>query len=213
MKIYTASTGMSLLVLGATAASVILYKALPPLLPIHWNIHGQPDGWGDKSWAAFALPATMAGLLLLAETLPRLRRSGPSLAPFLGTFRYVMTVTVGLMAFLHAMTLITALHPTWNLERTLISGILLALALIGNVLGKVRRNPYIGVRTPWTLSDDAVWMATHRLAAKLLFGVGLIGAAAVWLGVPPAVCFGGLIIAALIPAVYSWLIYERAESA
>jgi uncharacterized membrane protein len=209
MKISTSSAVTAVMVLTATASSVILYPALPALLPIHWNINGQPDGWGDKSWAAFALPTVMAALLLLGETLPRLRRSGRAIAPFLGTFRYVLMVTVGLMGFLHGITLTSALHPQWDMARPLMSGILLSLALIGNVLGKVRRNPYIGVRTPWTLSDDAVWLATHRLAARLLFGVGLIGSAAVWLGVPPAVCFGAIIIAALVPAGYSWLLYER----
>jgi uncharacterized membrane protein len=116
------------------------------------------------------------------------------------------------MAFLHGVSLAAALHPEWDLARPLMSGILLSLALIGNVLGKVRRNPYVGVRTPWTLSSDAVWVATHRLAAHLLFGVGLLGSVAVWLGVPPAVCIGALLVAALIPAAYSWVLYERMES-
>jgi uncharacterized membrane protein len=154
----------------------------------------------------------MASILLLGAVLPRLRRSGAALGPFLETFHYVLMVTVGLMAFLHSMALTTALHPEWDLARPLMSGILLALALIGNVLGKVRRNPYVGVRTPWSLSSDAVWVPTHRLAAHLLFGVGIVGSVVVWLGIPPAVCLGALLVAALIPAAYSWFLYEKMES-
>ena len=153
--------------------------------------------------------AAMAGLLLLAEVPPRLRRSGAALAPFLPTFRYLLLVCAGLMGFLHGMSLTAALHPEGDFARPLTSGLLLAMALIGNVLGKVRRNPYMGVRTPWTLADDAVWVATHRLAAHLIFAVGLAGAVGVWVGVPPASCWGALIVAALIPAVYSWVLYER----
>ena len=54
-------------------------------------------------------------------------------------------------------------------------GVLL-LALLGNVLGKVRRNFWVGVRTPWTLADVRVWERTHRLAAWLFTVAGLVGA-------------------------------------
>jgi uncharacterized membrane protein len=83
--------------------------------------------------------------------------------------------------------------------------------VIGNVLGKVRRNFWMGVRTPWTLANDTVWAATHRLAARLMVAAGLLGAMAVWLGVPIAICFVLLIAALLVPAVYSLVLYKRLE--
>ena len=209
MKISSGSIVTAAFAVGATVASVILYDVLPARIPIHWNLYGQPDGWGDKWWAAFQIPAMITLLLLMEEGLPRLRRSGAALAPFLTTFYYVVGVSAGLMAFLHSIALTSALHPHWNMARPLLSGILVAMALIGNVMGKIRRNPYVGVRTAWTLSSDAVWIATHRLAAHLLFAVGLAGAIGIWLGVPPAACVGALLLALLLPAGYSWLVYER----
>ena len=65
-------------------------------------------------------------------------------------------------------------HPI-DLGRTLFAGLFLALALIGNVLGKVRRNFYIGVRVPWTLASDRVWNDTHRVAAWTMVGGSLVG--------------------------------------
>jgi uncharacterized membrane protein len=79
------------------------------------------------------------------------------------------------------------------------------------VLGKVRRNFWMGVRTPWTLASDAVWIATHRLAARLLVAGSLAGAIALWLGAPVEVGFFLLLTALLIPAGYSLLLYKRLE--
>jgi len=82
-------------------------------------------------------------------------------------------------------------------------------------LGKVRRNFYVGVRTPWTLASERVWNDTHRLAAKLFVGAGIIGLAAVVLPFPlPAVIItvvASMIVAGLIPAVYSLILYKRLE--
>jgi uncharacterized membrane protein len=35
----------------------------------------------------------------------------------------------------------------------------------------------IGIRTPWTLSDDEVWRRTHRLAGRLMVASGAVLAA------------------------------------
>jgi uncharacterized membrane protein len=68
------------------------------------------------------------------------------------------------------------LHPEMDPGRPLVGGIFLFFALMGNLLGKVRRNFWMGIRTPWPLAGDAVWIATHRAAARLYTAMGLIGA-------------------------------------
>ncbi|WP_420488190.1 SdpI family protein [Gottfriedia acidiceleris] len=37
----------------------------------------------------------------------------------------------------------------------------------------VRSNYFIGVRTPWTLSNENVWKKTHRVSGRLFMIVGL----------------------------------------
>ncbi len=83
---------------------------------------------------------------------------------------------------------------------------------MGNVLGKVRRNFWVGVRTPWTLASDAVWNATHRVAARLYTAAGLVGALAVWLGAPLAVCFAAFLVVVILPGLYSLMLYKRFET-
>jgi len=61
---------------------------------------------------------------------------------------------------------------------------------LGSIMKQLKRNWFIGVRTPWTLSSDKVWEKTHKFASKIF---------KVW---------GGLIILTIfIPAEYSiWVI-------
>ena len=84
----------------------------------------------------------------------------------------------------------------------------LLFVVIGNTLPKSRPGFFVGIRTPWTITDEDNWVATHRLGGKLfmLAGVALVIAALldVSAGLRLAVMLGGTLLAALVPVVYSW---------
>jgi uncharacterized membrane protein len=201
---------------GALAASALLYLRLPDQIPIHWNIRGEVDGYGAKQWALFVMPLAMAGMLVLFYFLPALSPKHFEVDTFRATYLYIMFVVTALFFYMHAITL----YGTWkiavhggkfDLGRPLIAGIFLFFALLGNVLGKVRKNFYIGVRVPWTLASDRVWNDTHRLAARVFVVAGLIGFVLTISGVSPIFAFVLLIISALVPAVYSFVHYKSLE--
>ena len=75
----------------------------------------------------------------------------------------------------------------------------------------MRKNFYIGVRTPWTLASDRVWNDTHRLAAWLMVAGGVIGFAMIVLGAPIWAAFVVLILSAFIPVIYSFVHYKSLE--
>lgn len=194
------------LALAAYLYGLLLAPQLPALVPTHWNIHGEVDGWMPARTSLYLLPATIAAFALLLIGLPWLSPRQFTVETFRETFNQLMVIVSGLMAFVHVVSLQAALHPDAESGRFLLSGIFAAFALIGNVLGRVRRNFWMGIRTPWTLASDRVWNATHRLGARLMFTAGLFGAVAVWLGVPPAALFVLLMAALFVPVIYSlWL--------
>jgi uncharacterized membrane protein len=127
-----------------------------------------------------------------------------------------MMLVVALMGYLHVATLWGAMQPAENktiFMRFFLGGICLFLALLGNVLGKVRRNFWMGVRTPWTLASEVVWNQTHRLAAWLFVAAGLIGFALAMV-LPPSAAWVLLLVllpAALLPVLYSLVLYKRLE--
>jgi uncharacterized membrane protein len=108
--------------------------------------------------------------------------------------------------------LAAAFDPTLDVGRWTIAGAYLLFALLGNVLGKVQRNFWVGVRTPWTLASETVWTQTHRMAAWLFVAAGLLGFVATLAGHSGLWLFVGLIAAiALGPVVYSLVLYKRLE--
>lgn len=198
------------------AASAVLYPSMPEQIPTHWNIHGQVDGFGHKSWALFLMPGMLAVMLGFFAILPWLSPKNFEVDTFHNTYLFVMVAVVGLFAYMHAVTLVMAwrqVHgePQADLGRALIGGLFLFFIAIGNVMGKVRRNFYIGVRTPWTIASDRVWNDTHRLAAWTMVGGGVLGFLLVVTGLPMAIAFGVLVASALVPCVYSFVHYKRLE--
>ena len=211
MKTKTALVIILISIAAALAASFVFYGALPDQVPSHWNRHGQVDGWRDKSIGVLTTPGIMLLMLFMLVAGEWISPVHFKIAPFRGTFNYLMVIGTLLVGWLHAMKLLVAFNPELDSGRWLASGLFVLLAAMGNLLGKTRKNFLIGIRTPWTLASDVVWIATHRLAARLLVGAGLIGAISLVLGAPLDVGIGLIIAALLVPTVYSFWLSKRLE--
>ena len=202
------------LTIAAWASALVAYPYLPEQVPIHWNIRGEVDGYGNKSWSVFLTPGIMLGLLALFRLLPWLSPKSFTLDTFRGTYEFVVALVMGLMAYIHGLMLWAAYSGPVDISRALIGGMCLFFMLIGNVLGKVRRNFFVGVRTPWTLASERVWIDTHRLAARLFVAAGLIGfILCLTIGGPVAfsATFVLIMVAAFAPVIYSLVHYKKLE--
>lgn len=205
----------SAIVVAAFVASLALYARVPEKIPIHWNIEGQIDGYGAKQWALFLTPGIMAALLALLAVLPRISPKQFSIDSFADTYGFIAIVILATLAYIHGLTLWAAVAGQVDITRAMLAGLLVMFGLLGNVMGKVRRNFWVGVRTPWTLSSDRVWNDTHRLAGRTFVAAALLGFVAVLLPIPlPAVTGIVLLLimlAALLPVAYSLILYKRLE--
>lgn len=205
------SLAFVLVAVGASLyVSIFHGHQLPAQLPTHWNMEGQPDGAMATGTALWLWPGIVAGVVLLTLLLPWLSPKHFQVEAFRDTYGYLMALVTGLMTYMHLVILAGTLGVL-DLERWLFGGLFLFFALVGNVLGRVRRNFWMGVRTPWTLASDAVWIQTHRLTAWLFVAFGVVGFLAFLLGVSLVWCFAGLLVVALIPVVYSFILYKRLE--
>jgi uncharacterized membrane protein len=210
----------------AFGASFYVYANRAELLekevPTHWGTRARPDALtprDDMLPHLLMLPGAMAVLTALAVILPRLSPKHFGVDEFSDTFNYLMMLIVALMGYLYAVVLTAQVHSdlvhkgTLDVPRLLAAGMFPFIALLGNQLGKVRRNFWMGVRTPWTLASEAVWTQTHRLAAWIFVAVGIVGFIAALAEVPLVVCFGLFIGAALVPVIYSLVLYKQLERA
>jgi uncharacterized membrane protein len=206
-----------LVVLAASTALVVLFlvpqDAIPEKVPIHWNAAMEPDGWIGRDrigGVLFLFPGVMAGMIGLNWLLPKISPKKFEVETFRKVFDHVMFLVVCLFAVLMGAQL-WAIFTGEMPGRVFVGAFFLFFALMGNVMGQVQRNFWMGVRTPWTLASEPVWIGTHRLAAWLWTAVGIAGFIAVLIGTPFLAAFAVLMIAALYPVVHSYLLYRRLE--
>jgi len=139
------------------AVLAIYWNDLPARVPIHWNFHGQIDGWGAKTLGIFIIPLTALGMTALLRVLPwfdpRLRRTlgDESLMP--AVIPIVRLAVLLLLDTIFFVQIAVSLGITVPGGRIIVSAVLLFLMVLGNYLGNVRPNYFVGVRTPWTLEN------------------------------------------------------------
>lgn len=201
--------------IGVLAATIIAttwaYPQLPDRVPTHWNWKGEIDGWGPKWMNTMISPGALVLMLVLTPILPRLSPKTFDIDRFRRPYYYIMGVIVLLFGYIHAVLLVASLHPKFDLSRFLVGGILASFALMGNMMGKLRRNFYMGIRVPWTLASERVWNETHRLGAQLFVLSGVIGLALLLAGIPPIWAMAPFVVAIVGPILYSYVLYKHLE--
>ena len=161
------------LVFLTAAMSAAAFSHLPALAPIHWNWRGEADGFGSRWTLAMAFPMTAAFLVALLLALPMLspiRDTSDRSRLAYGRCAVVGVVGVVLM---HATILGRALGWAIDVPSALLMIVGAILAGIGNEMENVRRNQWIGIRTPWTLASEDVWERTHRVGRWLMVAWGV----------------------------------------
>jgi uncharacterized membrane protein len=190
------------------------FGPLPEQVPTHWDLHGKPDHFvpRDQAWPyLFIAPGAMALFVILTLVFPWLSPRSFDVERFRPTYHYIMALVVLLMGYIQVVVLLSSLGVPMPFLKVYMGGIFLFFAALGNVLGKVQRNFWMGVRTPWTLASETVWIRTHRLAAWLFVVGGLAGFVAAMLDASPWVGLGILAVPCLVPVIYSLVLYKQLE--
>ena len=213
MKLNALALTTIALAIVAAVVGAALYGQLPDRVATHFDVHGRPDGFAAKAVVVVVEPLALALFGLVFAVLPRIAPKGFRLEPFLRTYE-VIAIAVMVMAFVDILLpLWLALGHRVDVVRGINLGLGLLLIVIGNYLGKVTRNFFVGIRTPWTLASDEVWLRTHRLGGVLF----VAGGAAILIGAfvggvsALAVTMTVFIGIALFLTVYSYVIYRRIE--
>lgn len=207
------------LALVALGGSLYLYgfqrEQWPEQVAIHWGIDGKPDGFVSRDnllalW--LGVPLGMVAWVGVTLLLPWLSPKQFAIEPFRGTYDYVMSLVNIFLLYIHGVVLFGAFGNAGHAGTWIIGGVFLLFAMMGNILGRVRCNFWMGIRTPWTLADEGVWNATHRHAAYVYTIAGIVGFVGVLAGIHPMILFVGIILAALWPVLYSLIVYKYRDA-
>jgi uncharacterized membrane protein len=204
---------ISLLLIALTVVlSLAVYNQLPAQVASHWGANDQVNGTMPRFWGAFLLPLVTLGILGLFLLLPVIDPLKANIAQFRGVFNLFILLMVAFMAYVHALTIAWNLGYTgFQMSTTLLPAVGLLFIFVGGLLARAKRNFFIGIRTPWTLSSDTVWDKTHALGSKLFIASGLLSFIGAFFGRMTAFYFSFIPImgSALFLVVYSYVLYRQ----
>lgn len=201
------------IILAAVGASLLAYPKLPDKMASHWNLRGEVNGWTDKSVCLWIMPGIMVGLTGIFSVILLIDPLRKNIDKF---FNYYAGFIVIFNLFLLAMH---GWMILWNLGIQIPSNVFMPIAMgclffyIGIIISHVKPNWFIGIRTPWTLSNEIVWQKTHKLGG-ILFRIAAI---IILLGAlfPQYILIfmlAPLLSVALVTLIYSLVIWKKLKT-
>jgi uncharacterized membrane protein len=199
------------LVLGMLLYAAATWSASPASFPVHWNLHGEVDRTGGRAEGLLAMPALAAAMALTLRFLPRIDPGRGNYANFASAYAWVRVLVVALLSGVYVLIQMAARGRQEAVAPAMTFLVGALFVGLGNVLGKVRPNWFVGVRTPWTLSSAESWTRTHR-AGGWVFVLAGLGTMAGALRLDAFKVMAGLGIAMLLAVlgltIYSYVVWR-----
>lgn len=207
-------TLLYIIALIPVAVTILLYNKLPDQIPMHWNIQGQVNRYGNKS-ESFMTACIPIFILLMMQIIPFIDPKKRNYEKFGGSYYNFQLMFVVVIGGIHLLAISTAMGYEFV---KVDSGVKLLIAimftLIGNMMPKFKHNYFIGIRTPWTLASEEVWFATHRMGGKLWFygGLAMIVLSFINGPVSAGLYFTVIMGTSLVMLVYSYLVFRKLQN-
>ncbi len=215
MTTRTTSILVLALITVAVIAGAALWNQLPEQMASHWNANDQVDGYMSKALGVWMMPLITLVIFALFLILPNIDPLKANIEKFRGVFNLFILLITAFMLYIHGLTLAWNLGIEFRMSGAMLPFMGILFIFIGYMLKQAKRNFFIGIRTPWTLSSDTVWDKTHQLGSILFMASGVLsivgsffgGMTAMWLTLVP------LLGSAFFLMVYSYVLYQRESHA
>lgn len=190
----------------------VIWNQIPEIIPTHFNIEGKPDAYSNKVFGTMLLPFINGVVYLILLFLPRMDPRYNNYSKFNKTYRAIRMVVLLFMSFLSIAVVQIALKGSVFSVRLISVVAFLMIAALGYFLPGVKSNFFVGIRTPWTLSNETVWKKTHELGGKVFLYGGI--AASILLLVSPVkyflwIIFPSIVFIVVVPVIYSYMEYRK----
>src|SRR5258708_23956745 len=149
-----------------------LFRSDP--MPSHWDANDHVKGYMRKVWGVFMITLMAMGLLALFMIIPSIDPLKANIAQFCETFNLFIALIITFVFYVYALTIVWSLgYQNFKMSAALLPFIGILFIFIGYLLRRAKRNFFIGIRTPWTLSSDSVWDKTHQVGSVLFMISGV----------------------------------------
>ncbi|MFA5723949.1 MAG: DUF1648 domain-containing protein [Candidatus Pacearchaeota archaeon] len=163
-----------LIIVFSFLIGIYSYAHLPDKVASHWNSNGLVDGYMSKFWGIFLMPLISMALFLLFLFLPGLDPLKNNYKAFKNYYDSFILVMIVFLFYAYLLTILWNFGVKINMNLSLIPALGFLFFYIGMILNKLKRNWFIGIKTPWTVSSDKVWEKTHKLGSVLFKISGII---------------------------------------
>jgi len=153
---------------------IYAYQYFPEKIASHWGSDGQVNGYMSKFWGIFLVPIISIALLLLFNFIPKLDPLKKNYNKFKEYYYSFISMIIIFLFYIFLLTIIWNFGIIFNMSLAIIPALGFLFFYIGILLKHLKRNWFIGIRTPWTISSDRVWDKTHKLGSKLFIISGII---------------------------------------
>ena len=179
-------------------------------IPTHWNVQGQIDGWSGKAFGALFLPILTIIMYLLMLFLPKTDPLKENYQYFEKQYYFIRLTLVLMFAGIFFFTFLATMGYKLNIMYFMVSFLSIFFIMIGSFMPKIKKNWFVGIRTPWTLHSDEVWIKTHKFAGKTMIVGGALAFLTIFFGDLAFAFFITIVlISVLSPMVYSYLLYRK----
>ena len=192
------------------AIGIYYYPHMPNEMASHWNAQGEVDGHMSKFWGLFLMPIISVGMLLLFILIPKIDPLKKNIQKFRKYFDNFILLIFLFLFYVYLLTIFANLNFKFNMTTMMIPALGILFYYVGVLTENAKRNWFIGIRTPWTISNEKVWEKTHKLGGKLFKIAGIVAFLgllfqeyALWFVLVP------VLYVALYTLVYSYFEYQR----
>lgn len=212
MKVFTKKEILPIcLIIFIFAAGYFFYPILPDKVPSHWNIRGEIDAWCGKNVAVLLIPGIVLFVYLLMLFIPAIDPLKANYEKFLTPYFQLRVLFVLFFTVLYLYTLLAAIETeTINIIYFIVPALSVMFIAIGFLLPLIKKNYFVGIRTPWTIDSEEVWDKTHQRSGKFFIGAGIISLIGIFI---PQYSFLIFITAVLLAAfgsvVYSYFVFKQ----
>jgi uncharacterized membrane protein len=120
------------------------------------------------------MPIISLILFFLFILIPKIDPLKTNIEKFRKYFDNFVTIIILFLFYLYLLTIFWNFGVQFSMNQVLAPAFGILFFYCGILVEKAKRNWSIGIRTPWTLSNDKVWERTHKIGGKLFKVVGII---------------------------------------
>ena len=147
---------------------------MPNQIASHWNATGNVNGYMPKFWGLFLIPLMLIGLAILFLAIPKIDPLKKNIKKFMNYYEGFVIIILSFLLFIQILMILWNIGIQFDMITTIFIPTSILFYYLGVIMPHLKSNWFIGIRTPWTISNDKVWKKTHEKAGVAFKAIAVL---------------------------------------